>query len=47
MNAINNMSTALTIVMVAHRISSLSQCDRIIKIESGKIVEDGPPSQVL
>ena len=30
-----------TVLIVAHRLSSVRQCDRIITIEKGRIVEDG------
>jgi len=35
-----------TIVMIAHRDESLSSCDRIIRIENGRIVAD-PPAQAV
>lgn len=35
---IQNISKELTIIMVAHRLSSLEGCDRIIKFNKGKIV---------
>ena len=30
-----------TIIMIAHRLSTLSECDRIIELKNGKIVFDG------
>lgn len=35
-----------TAIVVAHRLSTLSEMDRIIVIEAGKIVEDGSPRQL-
>ena len=35
MDAIHQMSSRLTILMVAHRISTLSNCNKIIKMKSG------------
>ncbi len=37
MNSIDSLSKSVTIILVAHRISSLSNCDRIIQIENGSI----------
>lgn len=36
-----------TAIVVAHRLSTLSEMDRIIVIESGKMVEDGSHSQLI
>ena len=47
MKSISRLKSHLTIVMVAHRLSTVSQCDRIIRLESGLIVQQGLPSEVL
>ena len=36
---INNLNEDLTILMVAHRLSSLKGCDKIIKFEKGKVFD--------
>ena len=41
MNQISNLSEDLTIVIVAHRLSSLKNCSKIIKIENGTIASIG------
>ena len=38
--ALNNLQNELTIVMVAHRISTLKSCDRIIRIENGELINN-------
>ena len=38
MSAIDSLSKSLTIIMIAHRTSTLRNCDKIIHLESGKIV---------
>ena len=40
MKAINNLSKDITIIMIAHRISTLSECDQIIEIKSGSILRN-------
>ena len=37
MRYLNKEDSNLTIIMIAHRLSTLSSCDRIIEIESGEI----------
>lgn len=34
---INNLGKNLTIIMIAHRISTLEKCDQIVELENGKI----------
>ena len=33
-----------TTVVITHRIALARQADRVVVIEDGKVVEDGPPS---
>ena len=47
MDAIDQLDRKLTIVMIAHRLSTVSNCDRIIRLDQGRVVSDGPPSLVL
>ena len=37
MDAINNLDSKLTIIMIAHRESTLDKCNKIIKIDKGRI----------
>ena len=37
MSAINNLDEDLTVFMVAHRLSSLENCDQIIELNEGLI----------
>ena len=32
-----------TVIVIAHRLSTLAQMDRVVVLEDGRIVEDGPP----
>jgi len=47
MDAVNALSQELTIVMIAHRLSTVQSCDRLIRLEQGAISADGPPQLVL
>ena len=39
MDSINNLSRNITLILIAHRISTLNNCDRIIRIEKGQIIK--------
>jgi ABC-type multidrug transport system fused ATPase/permease subunit len=47
MDAINNLKRDKTIIIVAHRLSTVSNCDKIFKLKSGKLIEEGIPEEVL
>ncbi len=47
MQAIEGLSKELTIVMIAHRLSTVRNCDRIIMLKDGYIEKQGSPSQIL
>ena len=47
MSSIDNLDKDLTIIIVAHRLSTLKKCDKIIKIENGQIVETGTYSEII
>ena len=41
MDAIRNIKEDITIIMIAHRVNTLKDCDNIFKIENGKVVSEG------
>ena len=45
--AIENFKGKVTVIAVAHRISTIMSADKIISIEEGKIVEQGSPEELL
>lgn len=47
MEAIEGLSRELTIVMIAHRLSTVARCDRIIRLNDGSAMDEGHPSLVL
>lgn len=46
-HAIDLASEGLTTITIAHRLSTVKTSDRIIVIENGQIVEQGPPDELL
>ncbi|WP_052134237.1 ABC transporter ATP-binding protein [Sphingomonas sp. 37zxx] len=47
MAAIDRLSRDLTIVSIAHRVSTLRGCDTVVRIEGGRIVAQGPYAQIV
>ncbi len=41
------MSAGRSVVIIAHRLSAVRQCDRIVALESGRIVEEGTHASLL
>ena len=36
-----------TVIAIAHRLSTVRTFDRIVVLQGGRIVEDGPPDQLM
>ena len=47
MSTIESLTGTSTIITIAHRLTTLSRCDRIIRIESGRVISEGTPDQIL
>ena len=47
MDAINNLSHKKTIIMIAHRLSTVKECDLIHFMSNGKIIESGTYQQLI
>jgi len=47
MDAINHIGKDTTILMVAHRLSTLKNCDLIVELKNGKIFRKGSPSEII
>jgi ATP-binding cassette subfamily B protein len=45
--AIEGLSRELTIVMIAHRLSTVERCDRVIELEEGTVKRNGSVEVVL
>lgn len=47
MDAISNLAHRKTIILVAHRLTTVKQCDVVYVLESGRIVDQGPYDRLL
>ncbi|MBQ0024441.1 MAG: ATP-binding cassette domain-containing protein [Bacteroidales bacterium] len=47
-NVVNNLAAfGCTRISIAHRLSTVMDCDRIVVLDKGKIVEEGSPKELL
>lgn len=46
-NSIDRLSQDLTVLMIAHRLTTVERCDRVIRLVNGVVEIEGPPHQVL
>jgi ABC-type multidrug transport system fused ATPase/permease subunit len=47
MEAVSALQGVKTIIVVAHRLSTVENCDRLFRLEHGKIIEEGNPEVIL
>ena len=47
MEAVYALHGSKTIVIVAHRLSTVEHCDRLFRLEAGRVVESGTPETML
>jgi len=45
--AVGELKGKITMLVIAHRLSTLLNCDRILVLDDGRIVEEGPPKTLL
>lgn len=45
--AIESLENEITVIMIAHRLSTVKRCDRIILLENGKVAAEGTYSYLL
>ena len=41
MESINNLGEDITIILIAHRLTTLKRCDKIFVIEGGSVKDEG------
>ena len=44
---INRLKGHRTLIVIAHRLSTVQYCDRIYHLENGRIVDEGPYDEVI
>jgi subfamily B ATP-binding cassette protein HlyB/CyaB len=44
---LRRIAAGRTVLVIAHRLSTVRQADRIITLDRGRLVEDGPPDELL
>ena len=47
MDAVNNLSKSITIIIIAHRLSTLKKCDKIFLLEKGEIKDQGTFEELI
>jgi ABC-type bacteriocin/lantibiotic exporter with double-glycine peptidase domain len=47
MDSLRHHDFAVTVFMIAHRLTTVTRCDRLIRMNQGKILMIGPPNDVL
>jgi ABC-type multidrug transport system fused ATPase/permease subunit len=47
MEAVEGLSRDLTMVMIAHRLSTVQRCDRVVCLENGTVLASGPPREII
>ena len=47
MDAVNNLNKSITIILIAHRLSTVKKCDRIFILENGKIKNQGTFKELI
>ena len=47
MNAINNLNKNVTIIIIAHRLNTVKNCDMIFKFDKGELVSKGTYQEII
>ena len=47
MDALEEAAKEKLVVVIAHRLSTVARADRVVFLEDGRIVEQGPPQNLL
>ncbi|WP_297970636.1 ATP-binding cassette domain-containing protein, partial [uncultured Amaricoccus sp.] len=47
MDAVHNLGRAKTVVMIAHRLSTVRECDTIFMLEGGRVVAEGSYDELI
>jgi ATP-binding cassette, subfamily B, bacterial PglK len=47
MQAVSALHGRKTVIIIAHRLSTVKHCDKIYRLDHGTIVEEGIPQELL
>jgi len=47
MEAVNKLHGNKTLIIVAHRLTTVEHCDRLYRLEQGRIIDEGRPDELL
>jgi ABC-type multidrug transport system fused ATPase/permease subunit len=47
MEAVDNLSSDITIIIIAHRLNTVKNCNIIFKLEQGKLIEKGTFNEII
>ena len=47
MDAVNNLGKDITIILIAHRLNTVKNCDIVFKLENGKIIDQGSFDKII
>ena len=47
MKTLKNLKNNITIILIAHRLSTVKECDNIFVLENGKLVNEGRYNNLL
>jgi ABC-type multidrug transport system fused ATPase/permease subunit len=47
MDGINNLNKNITIILITHRLSTVKNCDKILLLEKGKIINVGTFKELI
>jgi ATP-binding cassette subfamily B protein len=47
MDAIEGLSSDLTIILIAHRLTTVQRCDTIVELEHGRVLAQGTYKELL
>jgi len=46
MDAVNNLAHSVTLIIVAHRLTTVAKCDRVFILDRGRLVGEGAPAEL-
>jgi ATP-binding cassette, subfamily B, bacterial PglK len=47
MQAVSELDRDLTVLMIAHRLTTVAACDTVVRLEAGRIIDEGPFDRVV